>query len=477
MSINLKGIGIGEEGRGRILNTFTPQHILINNNTHSSIIKDKNYPVGKNYVSSKVKTKSSLFNKIKDNHTYPDKNKLSNYRDLINQFSNIKKNYIRKKYLIISINYFGIKNITDSSYEILQCILDWTNDDIFWNNFYKYISLCESSNEDSFCANLNMSRVTFWRHFKIIGKAYHTIDAYLRYAEKNEDPFDGKILLSYHNPSDHSTHYVVNVPLMIKILENALYNVNNEFGRKNHGNPHECFHVSQRNIVIKKNTISKNTISLRKITSPTSPKNPPTIQQEVRDVSPEVEEMIKIWEKEISPIEKSLTPARRLRLKAAYENYFGSSLERWRSYCIRIANNGFLMGNGPNRWKADIFWATGSENIEKVLANTYSGQKEVFEIPIKSEVRIEDIPSLQGDGIAVNALRAIASGVGLTDYNTWMGNIGIEDLHKPIVRIIAPSRFHADRIETNFRRGIREALRSVLPNFKDVDIVSEGRTR
>ena len=88
-------------------------------------------------------------------------------------------------------------------------------------------------------------------------------------------------------------------------------------------------------------------------------------------------EMLNIWDKIIREGEKPsvCSQPRLVALKKVLEDFFESNLNNWENYCVNISKSNFLIGGGPNNWKADLTWAVRQENLIRVLEGYYH-QKE-----------------------------------------------------------------------------------------------------
>ena len=84
----------------------------------------------------------------------------------------------------------------------------------------------------------------------------------------------------------------------------------------------------------------------------------------------EIEEIKSIWKKCLSkPL--SLTSKQQAMIEFVWEEYFDSSMDKWKEYCALISSSKFLMGE-KTKFKASFGFLLKPETIEKVRAGEYS---------------------------------------------------------------------------------------------------------
>lgn len=70
-----------------------------------------------------------------------------------------------------------------------------------------------------------------------------------------------------------------------------------------------------------------------------------------------------------------LTDERRRKIHALFPLYFENDLEKWQSFCERVAYSPFLMGQGARKWRVSLDWILVEENLLKVLEGNFDDGK------------------------------------------------------------------------------------------------------
>ncbi|KAB2837109.1 MAG: hypothetical protein F9K49_00730, partial [Caedimonadaceae bacterium] len=131
-----------------------------------------------------------------------------------------------------------------------------------------------------------------------------------------------------------------------------------------------------------------------------------------------------------------------------------------------------LMGGGERGWKANLEWAIKLDNIQKVQAGYYTGQKEESHTAEIIPLKIEEIEELHGEGTWQEILRNIANRIGLHAFKSWFTGLSVSDLGTPYVRIQTKSNFKKDRILVHYYHDLVSAIQSVLPSVRLVEVLA-----
>lgn len=130
------------------------------------------------------------------------------------------------------------------------------------------------------------------------------------------------------------------------------------------------------------------------------------------------------------------------------------------------------MGGGERGWKANLEWAIKLDNIQKVQAGYYTGQKEESHTAEIIPLKIEEIEELQGEGTWQEILRHLAHRIGLHTFKSWFTGLMAIDLGDTHLRLKTSSNFKKDRIRSHYYHDLVSAIRSVLPNVQVVDLLA-----
>lgn len=145
--------------------------------------------------------------------------------------------------------------------------------------------------------------------------------------------------------------------------------------------------------------------------------------------------MIGIWKEEVNK-DETIIPSQKLKdgLRAALETKFDNSVDKWRTYCRRVAENDFLMGINKYGWKAQIHWGTKPEKIDSVMAGVIYQKKKPFKskaddklIELTKDQLIDEVfASSESDEIKmirialIDYMNSYSKNLGLISYHTYL---------------------------------------------------------
>jgi hypothetical protein len=182
-------------------------------------------------------------------------------------------------------------------------------------------------------------------------------------------------------------------------------------------------------------------------------------------------EMLNIWDKIIREEEKPSvhSQSRLLALKKVLEDYFENNLENWKNYCLNIKKSNFLMGGGPNNWKADLTWAISQENLIRVLEGYYH-QKEGKTLENYKEEFGEEAEEICDDAIwnAVKEILKIKRGE--STYKSWFKKLSLKGYEGNRVLLFASTKFIKEWIMSNYHRDIIDSFKQANFQIEELEI-------
>ena len=377
----------------------------------------------------------------------------------------------------------SLKNIfhSDKAALIFERLEYWAQRSNPQKGFWKFFEPCQHPlyrHGDSWEEEIGMSRKVWAKAFTIIGNHYKTKSAFL----KQKDPFKGKLYASYYDRRERRTYYLRNHAFIQTFLENIygkLKETGNKITRKE--SPHSPGDVSFQGSSKNCPQGSSLTRAYKDISSnkelPPSLKDTSTQVNEVTAQKTESEsinlpqEMLTLWNQTVEhhPDRISMTFWRDRKLKRCLKNSFNNDLCEWKSYCIRIAHNDFLMGGGQRGWKASLDWALHSENIQKVREGVYTGQKEPISAFKETEQPFnrDDVP---GSEAWKDICQHLAASLGLSTFRSWFQDVRPVDLEGCYPRLQCASRFRAQWIQSHFSQTVESVFRKHFPQMKILEI-------
>jgi hypothetical protein len=233
------------------------------------------------------------------------------------------------------------------------------------DGFYKFIEPCSHrlyKKDDSWAEELGCDRKCFTRSWDRIGFRHRSRRAF----EAAEDKFEGKLYASYYDRHLNQMFFVRNHDLANGTLK-------------------EFYGPKKQKATTEDNQAKKSSdsLALKPLGTGHSVRSYIEAQITSDDLSKDkshagneiVKKMIEIWTAfveegrgQIIELKGKIIPFLRQALKDKFDN----CLQKWKEYCISIAQSKFLMGEKTS-FKADLEWALKFESIRKVLSGDYYG--------------------------------------------------------------------------------------------------------
>lgn len=187
-------------------------------------------------------------------------------------------------------------------------------------------------------------------------------------------------------------------------------------------------------------------------------------------------EMLNIWDKIIREGDKPSVPSqsRLFALKKVLEDYFESNIENWRNYCLNIKKSNFLMGGGPNNWKADLTWVIRQENLIRVLEGYYH-QKEGKTFENNKEELNEEAEEICDDAIWNKVKEILKTKRGESTYKSWFKKLNLKGYEDNKVLLFASTKFIKEWIISNYHGDIIDSFKQANFQIKELEIfVKDG---
>ena len=316
------------------------------------------------------------------------------------------------------------------------------------NGFYKFLEPCSHKlykHNDSWTELLGCHRTSFWRSFNIIGKKHPSKSAF----DQAEDKFDGKPYASYYDRYSNRMFFIRNHEAA-KEFFNRIVNTETTYCSEPNEDVKNSLGTEQnaRSYIETNNT----SLELSKDNSHASVdqinnKNNLNIAQQ----------MMKIWSKAVNQPSVALTSKRIAFLKKAFADKFESCLEKWESFCQRVACSKFLMGEIKSSFKATLDWVLKFEVIQKIREGAYGVGDRSYATPIDHGDLGSHIDSLDELDEAKVFRRSFLSRVGGNAYVSWFKglSVGVQD---GVLKITAPTPFKANYLSQTFSTDLRVIL-------------------
>lgn len=208
---------------------------------------------------------------------------------------------------------------------------------------------------------------------------------------------------------------------------------------------------------------TKNSLSLKK--SSNSEKIKPNVFEREK-------EMLNIWDKIIREGEKPSvhSQSRLLALKKVFEDFFESNIENWKNYCLNIKKSNFLIGGGPNNWKADLTWAINQENLIRVLEGYYH-QKEGKTFENNKEEFSEEAEEICNDAIWNKVKEILKIKRGESTYKSWFKKLSLKGYEDNKVMLFASTKFIKEWIISNYHRDIIDSFKQANFQINELEIL------
>lgn len=380
------------------------------------------------------------------------------------------------------------KKILDTTRSYILALL--VNELLYWfkkypDGFYKFIGPCKHrayKKGGSWSEALGCTARHFSRLFDLIGTRYTSKTKFLQ----EKDPFKGKPFVSYYDRDTNQMYFLINYK-----IANALYGCDKTISKET-----------------KKTTVAPVTETCeKKVQEPTHPttsrngqnmddRQVPTRHLDqsyiettttTKELSKDnshasletVKKMIEIWMNtaEQGREQVVLTSRRIAFLKKAFTDKFGSSLEKWKEYCEKVASSKFLMGEIKASFRATLDWVLKFEVIQKILEGQYGiGDRRVLPPPpdnhgLENEIKTSDDP----EKIKQFRLKCL-NDLGGHIYTAWFKNLSINFDGKNF-SLVAPTKFIADYVGRTFSSNLRFLLEKTGNNRLTVYIYAPNETR
>lgn len=341
--------------------------------------------------------------------------------------------------------------------------------------FYKFIEPCKHplyKLGDSWTEEIGYSRPVFNKAFDAIGVRYKSKTEFMQASDK----FQGKLYASYHDRKTNKTFFVCNseTTCSVNLSEIQTKKLDDKSVKKEQkprvnltSNP--CSRNETKCHSYGGTIGGKNINGFTKITSSSlkmaEAKNT-SIDTETKKIA---EEMKKIWIEEIGELEVTLFTQKMINcLNKSFHEVFKGSFDSWRLYCRKIASSKFLMGEGRGNFKAWLTWAIKPESYERINAGEFTlGDRQ------RKEQIITFSPEQDGE-IQTTLLNSskhplwieigvkILKRIGGHAFKQWFKEIDICSYQENEITIKAPSLFHRDYIERNYRFLLLQSLEDIL---------------
>ncbi len=315
--------------------------------------------------------------------------------------------------------------------------------DKYPNGFYKFIQPCKHRlyrKGDSYTEELKVDRKTFAKAFDKIGIRYKSKSDYIAAREAlGNGLFQGKPYASYYERPTH----------MMFFIQNPMWNGKTIF--KNCPSPATISRSGTGKFPVRFYVQKKTSILSLYLSHKEHVKKEKKQEIKIDEIEqPIAHQMAEIWS-DITNCDKSvpLSKYRLDKLNKVYEQKFDSSLDKWRSYCIKLASSKFLMGETASKFNLNLGFALKSETIEKVEDGYYTtGDRKVImsvasvEKLIGSEIKEIEATS-EPESIKQFRLNIIRL-KGVHNYRSWIKPCKINMGQNAALIIDAPMRFLAD---------------------------------
>jgi hypothetical protein len=358
------------------------------------------------------------------------------------------------------------------------------------NGFYKFLEPCSQrlyKKGDSWTEELGISRKLFNKAFDLIGVRYKSKSQY-EDACKQGDAFKGKLYASYLNHKTHKMHYIRNHAFADDFLKSIFKckvaptkpkktPKSEEKGRGE--NDDTGRHYDEQNGQHPGGTIGgNNDQSFSQRSTLTSEDEKTTQTDQPKDEPKLEEEMKKIWQEEVGNCShRTISPSSANRMRETLATHFESSLEKWREYCSKIASSKFLMGEMPKtNFKAFLEWAVKPEAIERIEGNGFTlgdRKKPIAEVDYATlcEKNIRNQPDEESRFFHA----FIREKHGDLAYYNWFKSIKLEQESQQQIKILVPSAFYQQRIETYYSVFLKDAACLAFKRQCSYQIVVENQ--
>lgn len=184
--------------------------------------------------------------------------------------------------------------------------------------------------------------------------------------------------------------------------------------------------------------------------------------------------MVDLWNELVqSRLQKQpvrLTSERHQKLHLLMNEVFQGDLQRWQSYCEKIASCGYLMRKNP-RFQVSFNWAIYDGITESQGQSPQKSPKKFLE-------DLEEHCALtypQNRTLWFEMCQALLKCAGQSVFKAWFWEITPIQLEVPHVILGAKSLFTKDQLEQKYRSTLERAIQRTVPQYKFLSLVYDPK--
>jgi hypothetical protein len=184
----------------------------------------------------------------------------------------------------------------------------------------------------------------------------------------------------------------------------------------------------------------------------------------------EEREMIEIWNKVVKKGESHarVTDPRLASLQKILKTVFNNNLSEWTSFCHRITQSKFLMGEVKS-FKASLDWCLKPEVIQKIQEGEYGIGDRIGSVS-HTENEIVELEEDVSNPLWQEARKHISAKLGVATFKSWITKLDFLEEADGVIYLKAASRFVKDYIETHYQNSIISAWKQINPQIREVNI-------
>ena len=196
-------------------------------------------------------------------------------------------------------------------------------------------------------------------------------------------------------------------------------------------------------------------------------------------------QMVALWNERVQvytnpghPV--SLSPKRVDALETFLTQHCEGDLSVWETYCQKISQTKFLLGNNETGFRITLDWALKPHNGRKILSNrffdhTQEGQGERRDtqpneptiISWEEFDRLLDRQWVNAGATPLGGLwgkisKNLARRIGQAPYTSWFGTVSLVTLTEDVLTLQVKSRFSRDRLIEHYEAHLIAAITDVL---------------
>ncbi|MBT4879515.1 MAG: hypothetical protein HOI80_03225 [Alphaproteobacteria bacterium] len=199
--------------------------------------------------------------------------------------------------------------------------------------------------------------------------------------------------------------------------------------------------------------------------------------------------MIEIWNQQVQSQLKGeaqtirFTKDRIGKLQRFFSDVFNNNPAKWRSYCSRIKDCRFLMGESPSGFQVTLDWALKHENAQKVLEGKIYDKPQVRNFKEKpwskfEKELIKHCEDYYYPASWFEVCKLLAQNLGQAVFLSWFKDMSLKSLSPDSISVSVKNAFIKDYIVTHYYRDFERALKEELPEMTNIDIhVGEPNTK